>query len=146
MASQKCYRCSGSGKMTCTICHGRGSTTRLGMNGDLDLTPCYPTMRCSLCGGQGYLSWQEDSTAANTSESDSFRCEIQRQFKLLSSPAAEVVFIAFLGFGINKGIMRMSHSDLQQLTGSSNLLTARVTDELLLWLQDEGWLDVPANG
>jgi hypothetical protein len=109
-------------------------------------------MRCNLCGGRGDLSWQEDSTPANTGEPakvtgpDGFRLNLQMFFKRVREPVGEYVFLVTLASGISKGFIRMSQSDLHRLSGSSNLLTGRVTDELVLWLQEEGWLDVPANG
>ena len=97
-------------------------------------------MRCSLCGGQGSLTWQEDSKPTNTRVSSGLGRELQRLSKHLKEPAAEIVFLVLIQMNISKGIVGMSQSDYERLTGSSNPVTGRVTDELLLWLQEEGWL------
>ena len=141
MANQRCYRCGGSGKMTCTTCNGRGHTTRRRMDGsgDLDLSPCPRTMRCSLCEGRGYLGSQ-DAAPTNTGHEGALRDKIQELYEKLNEPGVKPIFIGVIAFGIEKGLISMSKSDLQQLTGSSNWFTG-VTDDLVLWLQREGWLD-----
>jgi hypothetical protein len=50
-----CFQCGGSGKMKCTICHGKGSTSRLNGKMEVEITPCYPTMPCSACGASGWI-------------------------------------------------------------------------------------------
>jgi hypothetical protein len=48
-----CYVCGGSGKIPCTICGGRGHTSRMTYDLQVQITPCYPQMTCSSCGGSG---------------------------------------------------------------------------------------------
>jgi hypothetical protein len=55
MARQMCFKCSGSGKMQCPICHGKGSTSRLNYNMEVEITPCNPTMSCDACGATGWI-------------------------------------------------------------------------------------------
>lgn len=55
MPRQTCPQCSGSGRMPCSICHGRGHTRRMTVNLEVEITPCYPTMSCSRCSGRGYV-------------------------------------------------------------------------------------------
>jgi len=110
-------------------------------SGELDLSPCPRTMRCSLCEGRGYLASQ-DAPATNTGHAEALHDQIRELYEKLNEPGVKPIFIGVIAFGIEKGLISMSQSDLQRLTGSSSFFTG-VTDELILWLQREGWLDAP---
>lgn len=56
----RCGSCSGTGKVSCTSCGGRGYTSRLTINVELDMSPCAVCggkgkIRCNFCGGSGEI-------------------------------------------------------------------------------------------
>lgn len=55
-----CFTCNGTGKMKCTICGGKGYTSRLTYGMEAEMSPCYPTMRCSSCNGTGKVGRDPD--------------------------------------------------------------------------------------
>ena len=55
-----CGSCSGSGKVTCPGCGGKGNKTRMTMNGEVETLPCLVCggsrrVRCNFCQGTGQI-------------------------------------------------------------------------------------------
>lgn len=55
-----CGMCSGSGKVTCPGCGGKGNKTRMTINGEVETLPCLVCggsrrVRCDLCQGTGQI-------------------------------------------------------------------------------------------
>lgn len=66
MAYRPCTMCSGSGKINCSICGGRGFTSRLTVNLEAETTPCLPKMTCSMCGGSGRINMPDGPLPPHT--------------------------------------------------------------------------------
>jgi hypothetical protein len=149
MAEVECDRCSGSGQMTCPICHRRGVTMRHRLSGDLDTSLRPRTVRCDLCGGRRTISVPDPKPQrpATLQPSDSLREEVQRMYKLVLThgrPGARAALITVVAYGIKNGLIPMTKSELHKLTGSNTYISGE-TDKLIRWLKREGWLDVLAN-
>ncbi len=57
----RCGACMGSGKVRCPTCSGRGYTTRLTINGEMDMSTCgvcagRRQIACTFCGGRGSIT------------------------------------------------------------------------------------------
>ena len=64
-----CGACFGSGRQSCSACHGRGYIPRLTASGDMDMSPCAVCggsrkVRCQFCGGRGEVTSPSDSSPA----------------------------------------------------------------------------------